>query len=159
LMALHFFNIPAMHPEQAQEALNAFIAGANVVTVQKELVACGAHSFWTVAVEVAQTTEALPGVLKGEARQRIDYKEVLNERDFFVFDALRTARGGWARSEGVPFYHVATNAQLAHMAQQRCQTSVSLEQVPLFGAARLQKYGPRFLQVLGQFVGEASGEA
>lgn len=46
----HFFAIPALAPDAAQQALNAFCAAHRVLTLDRHFVANGTGSDWAVSV-------------------------------------------------------------------------------------------------------------
>ncbi len=109
-MSLHFFAIPALSPHPAQEEFNRFCLSHRVVNVERHFVGDGANAYWAICVTVAAADASLPDVLKAQdsrARSnadkgRVDYKEVLNERDFAQYAALRSWRKSTAEAEGVP---------------------------------------------------------
>jgi superfamily II DNA helicase RecQ len=80
----------------------------------------------------------------------VDFKEVLSEAEFAVFARLRALRKQLAEAEGVPAYALFTNEQLAEMVQQRVSTATGLRQIAGVGEARVEKYGPAFLDLLTQ---------
>ncbi len=49
-MKMQFFSIPVLDPESASHALNAFLADHRVVQVERQFVANGANSLWSVCV-------------------------------------------------------------------------------------------------------------
>ena len=49
-MKYHFFTIAAQTPEPDQEALNQFCGQHRVVSVEKQFVAQGLDSFWSICV-------------------------------------------------------------------------------------------------------------
>lgn len=154
---MHFFAIPALHPEDAQPQLNAFCAAHRVVAVERQFVTAGLESFWALCVVVAAGPGPLPDTLKAPERRsgsrgatlaRIDYKTVLNAADFAVYAALRGWRKATAEQEGVPVYAVFTNEQLAEIAQRRVATLAELGEIDGIGAARLQRYGAAVIALL-----------
>ena len=78
----------------------------------------------------------------------MDYREVLPPQDFAVFVKLRDLRKELAQAESVPVYLIFTNEQLAQMVQGKVETKAALEKIEGIGEARLEKYGPRFLDCL-----------
>ena len=141
-MRFGFFAIPAQTPGPGQEKLNAFCAGHRVVSVEKQFVAQGVDSFWSICVTYVDGTER---PASGGRRERIDYKELLDERDFAVYAELRQLRKTLAEQEGVPAYALFTNEQLAEMVTGRVTTQAALGEVNGVGKARLEKYGDAFL--------------
>ncbi len=100
--------------------------------------------------------------LRSAQRSKVDYREVLNEQDFAVFAKLRDLRKEIAQASGVPVYAVFNNEQLAKMVQEKARTKADLEAIAGVGDARIEKYGPRFLDFLKQqwaVTNEADGKS
>lgn len=57
-MPFRFFTIPVSHGEAAEKELNDFLAAHRTLRVDKEFVADGERSFWTVAVTYAAGKQA-----------------------------------------------------------------------------------------------------
>jgi superfamily II DNA helicase RecQ len=147
-MKYKFFTIPARDPEAAETALNAFCNQHRVSFVEKQLIADGADSFWSVCVSW-QDGEAAPSQGVSAANQpKVDYKELLSEEDFSAYLELRNFRKGMAEAKGVPSYALFTNDQLAAMVQQRVGSKSALQAIPGIGKSRVDKYGDAFLQKL-----------
>lgn len=148
-MKYRFFTIPTLAPEQAQEELNRFCSGHRIASVEKQFVANGDRSFWTICVSYIEQDNKLPAAGKG----KVDYREVLDEKDFAVFVKLRTLRKTISEQEGVPAYALFTNEQLATMVRKRVATFTDLGAIDGVGKARLEKYGKAFLSVLSNEYG------
>jgi superfamily II DNA helicase RecQ len=88
------------------------------------------------------------GDSKNRPKGRVDYKEILDEKDFAVFVKLRTLRKTIAEKEGLPLYALFSNEQLAAMVKNRVVTQNALGAIDGVGKARLEKYGQAFLSVL-----------
>jgi len=143
-MKHRFFTIPALHPAQGQDELNRFCAACRVVSLDKQFVADGGASYWSVCVGYQDTGGEAPG----QRKPRVDYKEVLSEGDFVLFDRLRRLRKELAEGEGVPAYALFTNEQLAEMTRRRVDSLSALGEIDGVGAARIEKYGASFLATL-----------
>ncbi len=143
-MKYQFFTIPVHSFEISQQELNSFCSGHRVATVEKQFVANGDASFWTVCVTYLDGNEKQAA----SQRSRVDYKEVLNEKDFTIFAILRNLRKTLAEKEGVPAYALFTNEQLATMVRRRITEITDLSSIGGVGKARLEKYGGAFLSVL-----------
>ncbi|KAA3607195.1 MAG: hypothetical protein DWQ01_15960 [Planctomycetota bacterium] len=145
-MRFQFFTIPVFGGEEATQALNRFLASHRILSVDRELIQDGAASAWTVCVSYL-----LGGPDPTPSRKnKVDYREVLSEKDFKIFARLRELRKVVAHQEGVPAYHVFTNEQLAQMVRNRVQSLQAMAEVEGVGPARLEKYGVSFLSVLTQ---------
>ena len=76
---------------------------------------------------------------------KIDYRESLDADTFRIFASLRSWRKDRAQEAGIPVYTVATNEQLARIAQDRVQSKTDLEKVDGFGTSRMSKYSEELL--------------
>jgi ATP-dependent DNA helicase RecQ len=65
-----------------------------------------------------------------------------------LFDALRSLRNEIAKEQGVPAYVIFHDRTLAEMAAQRPVTEAQLLRIHGVGAAKLGRYGARFLDVI-----------
>jgi len=98
-------------------------------------------------------------ILKGEARlevvlppKRARKTRGARVRDYAhdpLFEALRSRRRELAAAAGVPPYVIFHDSTLREMAATRPSSMESLAQVSGVGAAKLERYGAAFLEVLG----------
>ncbi len=148
-MAYRFFVIPYRASKGAEDELNGFLRSHRVLAVDRRWVDLGENSFWALCVDYLDSL-GVPGPIgkDGAARNRVDYREKLDPVAFAVFAKLRELRKKIAQSEGVPIYMVFTNEQLAQMVQARATTKSDLEKIAGVGDARIEKYAPRFLDLL-----------
>ena len=147
-MRLQFFSVSAQFPEESQQLLNSFCAQHRVLTVDKQFVDLGAESYWSICVSYIEGRVQSALKSADKKRERIDYKEVLGERDFSFYVKLRDLRKSLSEQEGVPAYALFTNEQLASMITQRVSTESELSKIEGIGKARLEKYGKAFIGVL-----------
>lgn len=151
--SLHFFTIPVLDAEAAQDVLNQFLVRHRVVALEKQWLAAGIDSHWAVCVTVAAGQAPLPQALKlpsskGARVDKVDYREILHPDDFAVFAKLRALRLSMSTLEGVPPYVLFTNEQLAEMARQRPANVEALRRIDGVGELRMGKYGAVFLAAL-----------
>jgi superfamily II DNA helicase RecQ len=145
-MRIKLFTAPVLESDQGEQEINTFCAAHAVVTVDKHFVADGANSFWAFCItwRSKESSSALVG--GGGKTAKVDYRAVLNDRDFQLFVKLRELRKIIADSEGVPAYALFTNEQLATMVTKQIATKTGLAGIEGVGAARIEKYGTRFLE-------------
>ncbi len=74
-----------------------------------------------------------------------------------LFEALRGERMAIAREQGVPPYVVFHDSTLREMAKARPETLDDLGGVPGVGAAKLGRYGDRFLEAIGRHMDAGAG--
>lgn len=154
-MQLRFFTIPVHSGDDAAEALNRFLAGHRILAIDRSFVQDGANSAWSLCVSFEPAGDGARPRPGDKRAARTDYREVLNEADFTVFARLRALRKELADTEGVPAYALFTNEQLAEMVQRQVRTVAVLAAITGVGAARVEKYGERFLAVLRSEVGQS----
>jgi ATP-dependent DNA helicase RecQ len=71
-----------------------------------------------------------------------------------VFAAVRAHRLSLARAQGVPPYVIFHDSTLAEMAARRPRDMETFAGLPGVGAAKLQRYGRSFLDVIAWAVDE-----
>jgi superfamily II DNA helicase RecQ len=157
-MQLKFFSIPASGESPLVEELNRFLRTHRVISVQKEITQRETAPCWRICVEYLESTQSIDkGVSKDKAR--IDYKQILSEKEFAVFSRLRDLRKKIAENEAIPVYAICTNEQLAEMARNRCSSLNDLKKISGFGEAKEKKYGIFFLEEINRSkILEASDE-
>jgi superfamily II DNA helicase RecQ len=152
-MTLHFFAIPALTPQPAQDEFNRFCLAHRVVNIERQFAGDGANAYWALCVTVAAADATLPDALKAQDSRsklnvgsgRVDYKTVLSEQDFALYAALRNWRKSMAEAEGVPVYAVFTNEQLAEIVRRRVDSLNALGSIDGVGPSRVQRYGVNLL--------------
>jgi superfamily II DNA helicase RecQ len=152
-MAFKFFTISVQSPQVMESELNAFLRSHRVVAVERKWIEAGPGSCWAFCVDYLEARGDEPaarGRAGGGNRGRVDYREVLPAEEFAVFSRLRQWRKDVAREEAVPVYAVFTNEQLARMVRDRAATRADLEAIAGVGDARVEKFGPRVLDLLKQ---------
>ena len=154
-MQFKFFTIPAMSgdTERAEEELNRFLRGHRILSVQRELVSNGMQSGWCCCVEYLDGDGNSFGKSAYEKREKIDYREVLNEDEFARFRVMRDARKSIAETDVVPAYAIMIDEQLADLARLEKVDENALKKLNGFGDKKFEKYGKRFLDLI-QGVGD-----
>jgi len=151
-MRVKFFAVPAADPGAVEQEVNRFLGGHRVLSIDRELVAESSGAFWALCITYLQGPESAAKPKRG----KIDYREVLPEAEFSIFAKLRSLRKSLAAEEAVPAYALFTNEQLATMVRQRIRTAQQLSEIPGVGQARVEKYGPAFLEVLAREIPKLS---
>lgn len=123
--------------------LNRWMAGQRVVAVKQYVVESEGVGHLVFVVESVGTAPPEKG-----RDSRIDYREKLSEEDFSIYCQLRELRKQLAEEAGVPVYAVFSNAQLAEMVEKRINSPDQMRQLEGVGAAKVEKYGVRILELL-----------
>ncbi|MBM4311954.1 MAG: hypothetical protein FJ119_13540 [Deltaproteobacteria bacterium] len=146
-MQYQFFTIPVFNFIDAQEELNRFLRGRRIISVQKEFVSRAESSFWALAVEYIEHGEPAAQT-QGRLKAKVDYREVLPEKDFALYSRLREARKRIADAEAVPVYAVFTNEHLAEMVRRKVATKADMAKIDGVGEMKVEKYADKFLLLL-----------
>lgn len=147
-MPIEIFSVSAQGDAAASEALNRFLAGKRVLSLERSLVQAGPQAFWSFCVEYLEG-EPRTGTRNPKMAKRIDYREVLDEKAFGRFAAMRQKRKELAEKEGVPAYAIFTNEQLAAVAQLERASLGAMKEVEGIGEAKAAKYGQAMLEAMG----------
>lgn len=109
---MRFFTIPVQDDGSGADALNQFLSSHRILAIDRHFIADGPNSAWSLCVSFLPADgNRLPATAKRPAR--VDYRDILNDRDFALFAQLRTIRKQLADAEGVPAYALFTNDHLA----------------------------------------------
>ena len=135
-------------------ALRDFGRDKEILSVRDNFFLKDEVPYWTLLVSYnlapaeGDPAAAAPGAGAAGAG-RPNYREVLGEADWPIFNALRDWRSETAKEEGVPPYVVLTNEVLAQVIRRRPKTLNDLGLVPGVGVAKLKRYGRQLLARLG----------
>lgn len=155
-MAFKFFVVPIHGSDGVEVELNAFLRNHKVLSLDRRWVDQGGNSFWSFCIDYLDSAAgSTRAAASGRQAARVDYRELLNDKEFVLFAKLRDLRKDVAQAEGIPVYSVFNNEQLAQMVQKRVRTKADLEAIVGVGEARIEKYAARFLELLGQQVDDS----
>ncbi|MEM7257305.1 MAG: HRDC domain-containing protein [Pseudomonadota bacterium] len=144
-MKLKVFAVPATGDDNAESALNLFMAQHRVLHVDRQLIQNGSASFWSVCIGYS---EKQTETRKQQSSNRVDYRHVLSATDFRDFAALREWRKEIAESEGIPVFGVFSNEQLAAIVQLSDLTLSALRRIDGVGEKKVERYGKPVLSLL-----------
>ena len=138
-MQYAIYTIPVVGGEEQQEALNKFLRSHKIIKVDKEVVNISGDSYWSFCITYMQ----LPAQLESSqpAKDKIDYKNVLDEKAFKMFSDLRALRKQIAQNDAVPAYAVFTDAELATMTSLPSFDVKTMLSIDGIGSKRMEKYG------------------
>jgi ATP-dependent DNA helicase RecQ len=113
--------------------------------------AYGGLSFGPGAKPILRGEQRLELVLPPKRARRARANREANPEDDPLFDALRACRRDLARAAGVPPYVIFHDSTLREMATVKPTTLQALAPVSGVGAAKLEKYGQAFVEVVRGF--------
>jgi superfamily II DNA helicase RecQ len=134
--------------------LNKFLKSNRIVNVEKRLIDGERGTGWLFLVEYGndnanRNAPATPS-------PRIDYREVLNEQEYALFDKLRGLRKELAEKQGIPVYAIFTNDHLASMVKKYPASLKDIAALPGVGESRVKQYGGPFLELFAKLTGTPS---
>ena len=143
---LRHFLVRAAGDGVAEDALNRFLRGHQVLELRQEFVPDGSNSAWCIAVRYAEPDGA-DGRAGGAKRPRIDYKDELEPEAFARFVELRKRRKAIAEEAALPAFAVFTDEELADIARLEAPGLAELRSVKGVGAKKVERFGARLLGI------------
>ncbi|MCB9267772.1 MAG: HRDC domain-containing protein [Lewinellaceae bacterium] len=138
-MQIKIFNIPILGGEQLNEEMNRFLRSKKILQVQNHVVNSEQGAFWCFCIKYLDEYSA------GEKKEKVDYRELLDEPSFSRFSEMRKIRKQVAEEEAIPAYAVFTNEELAELAKIEGLTEARMKSVKGIGQKKVEKYGHHFL--------------
>lgn len=143
-MQVKIFTIPIVGGEKLTEELNAFLRSRKILQTENHIVQTNQGAFWCFCIKYIEDAK---GNKTFSRKEKINYKEVLDEATFQRFSEMRQIRKMIAQAEAIPAYAVFTDAELAQIAKIGEKRSLSdIKKIKGIGAKKLEKYGAKFVQ-------------
>ncbi len=153
-MRIQLFTVPIHEGEEDLNELNRFLGSHRVTDMQKTFVDTGKGGCWSFCVTYLEMVKAAGAETK---KGKVDYRQVLEEKDFALFCEMRKVRKQIADSEAIPPYAVFTDAELAEIVKLEEITPASMRTIPGIGERKVEKYGARFIEASHEKSGESDG--
>ena len=134
-MQIKFYTIPIMGGEMLADEMNVFLRSKKILQVENQL----QGTSWCFCIKYLDDVAS-----SDRERQKVDYRQVLDEATFKRFAALRDIRKRVAEEESVPAYVVFTDEELAAIAKLEVITPAGLRAVKGVGEKKIEKYGHYF---------------
>jgi len=139
------FFVSPFGEKSVTDELNTFLRSHRIVNVEKRLIDGERGTGWLFLVEYGNEGSKN---ISNTSTQRIDYREVLNQVEYALYDKLRNLRKEIAEKSSIPVYAVFTNEQLAGMVKKPPKTSKDLLLIAGVGESRVKQYGEAFINLL-----------
>ena len=123
--------------------MNLFLRSHKIVDVEKHFSDVAAA--WTFCITFIDSPSPSPSI--SGKKEKVDYKEILDEPTFARFSRLREARKLIANDEAVPAYSIFTNEELAGIASLDDLTKNKIASIQGIGDKRAEKYAERMLEL------------
>lgn len=140
-MQFKIFTIPILGGEVFNEEMNVFLRAHRIISVEDALVQSSGGAWWVFKVQYAEGAVAVPE----RERNKVDYKQVLDEATFKRFSGLRDIRKKISKDEAVPAFAVFTDEELSELAKLDPLTEAGMKSIRGIGAQKVEKYGRYFL--------------
>jgi len=142
-MQIRIYNIPIDGGETIVEEMNGFLRSHKVIELKKELLTTSVGTFWSFCI-----TYLISGNGMVERKEKVDYKQILDEETFARFSKMRSVRKQLAEEDAVPAYSVFTDAELAEFAKQPNLSVLTMKKVEGVGEKRMEKYGKKLVELV-----------
>ena len=139
-MQIKIFNIPIGAEDSQIEELNHFLRANKIIDVKRELAMLDGRSCWSFCITYMISNQ-INEQIKSTNGTKIDYKEMLDSKDFQTFTMLRKIRKAIADEEAVPAYAIFTDAELAEISKLQTINIDSIRKIPGIGKKKVEKYG------------------
>jgi len=95
-MQIQIFTIQAIENKEEILKMNSFLCSHKIIDIEKQFVNNGNDSFWSFCTRYINSDKQTSS---GYQKEKVDYKEILDEKSFAVFSKLREIRKEIAKAE------------------------------------------------------------
>lgn len=139
-MQIKIFTVPIMGGDALIEDLNSFLRSKKVLQVDQQLISREQGSAWCFCIRYVEDNSPFRG-----AKDKVDYREVLDAESFERFSVFRKIRKEIAEEEGIPAFSVFTDLELSEMAKIKDLSTAQMKSVKGVGEKKVEKYGKYFV--------------
>jgi len=140
-MQIKLFTIPVSDSGTALDEMNRFLRGNKILEVENHLISNDHGAYWCFCVRYLEKAIASTG----EAKAKIDYKQVLDEATFQKFSRLREIRKKVAADEGLPAFAIFTDEELAGLAKLETITQKTMLTIKGIGDKKVERFAKLFI--------------
>lgn len=146
-MQIKYFTIPAFDSGVTSEEMNKFLRSHRVLEMQQEFVSVENGAYWCISIKYMQseTTGIYPN-----KKEKVDYRKLLSEETFVIFEKLREHRKQIAKDDAVPAYAVFTDEELAEIAKLNEISEQKIKTIKGIGEKKTEKYGKLIAEMFSQ---------
>lgn len=144
-MQIRIFSIPITDNGEMQAEMNRFLSASRVLEIEQRFYQNDKSAFWSFCVRYLNSNTG--SFQQQLTKQKVDYKELLNENEFTIFSKLRECRKIIAANDAVPAYAVFTDEELAGIARLPVLEVSKLISVKGIGDKKVEKYGNQLIEL------------
>lgn len=153
-MQIQIYTIPIYDGGEMLNEMNKFLRSHRIAEIQKSFVATECGGDWTFCITYLEAIKVSEPETK---KSKIDYRNVLSEKDFALFCEMRKIRKQIAEKEAIPPFAVFTDAELAEITKLETVTLMSMKSIPGIGEKKIEKYGAYFMKLANETSGQPDG--
>lgn len=146
-MQIQIFSVPSIVNSDELQKMNAFLRGHKVIDIEKQFVNIGLESFWSFCIRYIDSPYNNAYIINNK-KEKVDYKEVLDEATFLKFSKLREIRKEIAKADAVPAYAVFTDEELSEIAKLSEITENNIQTIKGIGQKKAEKYASQIQSML-----------
>jgi superfamily II DNA helicase RecQ len=144
-MQIRVFNIPISDTGEMQAEMNRFLATNRVLEIEQHFYQNEKGAHWSFCIRYLMSKTG--SFQQQSTKQKVDYKELLNEKEFAIFSKLRECRKIIAANDAVPAYAVFTDEELAGITRLPAIEVGKLISVKGIGDKKVEKYGNQLIEL------------
>ncbi|MEI6297526.1 MAG: HRDC domain-containing protein [bacterium] len=144
-MQIRIFNVPLTDNGESLAEMNRFLAAHKVLEIEQRFFQNDKGACWSFCVRYLISNSV--DFSHPSNKQKVDYKEILNENEFSVFSKLREYRKIIASKDAVPAYAVFTDEELAGIARLPVLEAAKLIEIKGIGDKKVEKYGNQLIEL------------
>jgi len=144
-MQIRIFNVPITDNGEIQAEMNRFLAGQKVLEVEQRFFQNEKGACWSFCVRYLISNTS--NFSTQSNKQKVDYKELLNENEFAIFSKLRECRKIIAANDAVPAYAVFTDEELGGISKLPVIEVTKLISIKGIGDKKVEKYGNQLIEL------------
>ena len=147
MIQIHCFSLPIPDGRDQEDELNLFLRSHQIVDIQREMVILGDRAYWSFCIQYhLDGTSPISGLENRGKNKKVDYKEVLSEDQFQLFQHFRVVRKELAQREALPAYAIFTDEELANIVRLEQRTVALISGISGIGQHRANKYATYFCE-------------
>ncbi|MEI7695831.1 MAG: HRDC domain-containing protein [Chlorobium sp.] len=140
-MQIKLFTIPVSDGGTALQEMNLFLKAHQILEVEQQLTSNKNGASWCFCVRFHE--EAIN--VASTSRQKVDYRQVLDEPTFQKFAHFRLIRKQVAAKEGISAFIVFTDEELAELAKLEEITVRSMLGIKGIGEKKVERFAHYFI--------------
>jgi superfamily II DNA helicase RecQ len=151
-MQIRIFNIPITDNGEIIAELNSFLSNNKILEIEQKFFPNEKTAYWCFCVRFL--IGASSNYSAQSKKQKIDYKEILSEREFQTFAKLRECRKTISINEAIPAYAVFTDEELAGISRLPILEPDKLTSIKGIGDKKTEKFGQTLIDLFKQKLAE-----